>query len=73
MALYHLLRIKQVEARTGLHRSQIYAWMKEGHFPQSIKIGPASVAWLEKEIDEWVEKEVNLRQLRPSHRSNNHE
>jgi predicted DNA-binding transcriptional regulator AlpA len=35
MSPYHLLRIKQVEARTGLHRSQIYAWMKEGHFPQS--------------------------------------
>lgn len=39
MAPYHLLRIKQVEARTGLHRSQIYAWMKEDHFPQSIKKG----------------------------------
>lgn len=73
MAPYHLLRIKQVEARTGLHRSHIYAWMKEGHFPQSIKIGPASAAWLEKEIDEWVEKKLNLRQLRPSHRSNNHD
>jgi len=47
--------------------------MKEGHFSQSIKIRPASVAWLEKEIDEWVEKKLNLRQLRPSHRSNNHE
>ncbi|ELQ6218623.1 AlpA family phage regulatory protein [Cronobacter dublinensis] len=73
MAPYHLLRIKQVEARTGLHRSQIYAWMKEGHFSQSIKIGPASVAWLEKVIDEWVEKKLHLRQLRSSHRSNNHE
>lgn len=73
MAPYHLLRIKQVEARTGLHRSQIYAWMKEGHFPQSIKIGPASVAWLENEIDEWIEHKLSLRALRPSHRSNNHD
>ncbi|WP_337661550.1 AlpA family phage regulatory protein, partial [Pectobacterium brasiliense] len=23
-------------------------------FPSSIKIGPASVAWLESEIDEWI-------------------
>ncbi|WP_442870708.1 AlpA family phage regulatory protein [Citrobacter sp. Igbk 14] len=44
------MRIKQVEARTGLHRSQIYAWMNEGHFPQSIKIAPARVAWLENEM-----------------------
>ncbi|MCX8985936.1 AlpA family transcriptional regulator [Citrobacter portucalensis] len=73
MTSYQLLRIKQVEARTGLNRSQIYAWMKEGHFPQSIKIGPASVAWIEKEIDEWVEKKLSLRSLRPLNRSNSHE
>ncbi|ELY4677478.1 AlpA family transcriptional regulator [Cronobacter turicensis] len=73
MATYHLLRIKQVKARTGLHRSQIYVWMKEGHFPQSIKIGPASVAWLENEIDDWIENKLSLRALRPSHGSNNHD
>lgn len=66
MTSYQLLRIKQVQARTGLNRSQIYARMKEGDFPQSIKIGPASVAWLEKEIDEWIERKVNLRQLHSS-------
>lgn len=73
MTSYQLLRIKQVEARTGLNRSQIYAWMKEGYFPQSIKIGPASVAWIEKEIDEWVEKKLSLRSLRPLNRSSSHE
>ncbi|EOC1286932.1 AlpA family phage regulatory protein [Cronobacter muytjensii] len=67
------MRIKQVEARTGLHRSQIYAWMKEGHFPQSIKTGPASVAWLGNEIDKGIENTLRLRALRPSHKSNNNE
>lgn len=29
--------------------------MKGGSFPRSIiKVGPASVAWLESEIDEWI-------------------
>ncbi|NPE50242.1 AlpA family transcriptional regulator, partial [Dickeya dadantii] len=45
---------KQVEEKTGLKRSQIYLYMKDGTFPASIKIGPASVAWLESEIDEWI-------------------
>nr|WP_280926354.1 AlpA family transcriptional regulator [Klebsiella variicola] len=51
---HQLLRLKQVEEKTGLKRSQIYLYMKEGTFPRSIKIGPASVAWLESEIDEWI-------------------
>ncbi|MFK9903014.1 MULTISPECIES: helix-turn-helix transcriptional regulator, partial [Enterobacterales] len=27
----------------------------------SIKIGPASVAWLESEIDEWINKKLSDR------------
>ncbi|MDM4208098.1 AlpA family transcriptional regulator [Klebsiella spallanzanii] len=54
MTSHQLLRLKQVEVKTGLKRSQIYLYMKEGTFPCSIKIGPASVAWLESEIDEWI-------------------
>jgi prophage regulatory protein len=54
MTSHQLLRLKQVEEKTGLKRSQIYLYMKEGTFPRSIKIGPASVAWLESEIDEWI-------------------
>lgn len=44
-----------------LKRSQIYFYMKEGAFPRSIKIGPASVAWLESEIDEWINKKLSDR------------
>ncbi|MCV5632202.1 AlpA family phage regulatory protein, partial [Escherichia coli] len=29
--------------------------------PRSIKIGPASVAWLESEIDEWINKKLSDR------------
>lgn len=54
MTSHHLLRLKQVEEKTGLKRSQIYLYMKNCSFPRSIKIGPSSVAWLESEIDEWI-------------------
>ncbi|WP_324726370.1 AlpA family transcriptional regulator [Klebsiella sp. ZJOU C1] len=54
MTSHQLLRLKQVEEKTGLKRSQVYLYMKKGNFPKSIKIGPASVAWLESEIDEWI-------------------
>ncbi|MEC3929553.1 AlpA family transcriptional regulator, partial [Citrobacter braakii] len=45
----------------GLKRSQIYLYMKDGTFPRSIKIGPASVAWLESEIDEWINLKLSSR------------
>ncbi|EIF2903196.1 AlpA family phage regulatory protein [Salmonella enterica subsp. enterica serovar Kottbus] len=44
MTSHQLLRLKQVEAKTGIKRSQIYLYMQSGNFPHSIKIGPASVA-----------------------------
>lgn len=62
MTSHHLLRLKQVEEKTGLKRSQIYLYMKNGSFPRSIKIGPSSVAWLESEIDEWVDIKLGNRQ-----------
>lgn len=62
MTSHHLLRLKQIEEKTGLKRSQIYLYMKNGSFPRSIKIGPSSVAWLESEIDEWINVKLGNRQ-----------
>lgn len=42
MTSHQLLRLRQVEEKTGLKRSQIYLYMKYGTFPASIKIGPAT-------------------------------
>lgn len=53
-----LLRRKQVEEITGISRSSIYARMDEGTFPQSIPIGQKAVAWLEHEIQEWIEEQI---------------
>ncbi len=49
-----LMRRKQVEARTGLPRSTMYAWIAEGNFPEPVSLGPRAVAWLESEIEEWI-------------------
>ncbi|ECG4949224.1 TPA: AlpA family transcriptional regulator [Salmonella enterica] len=58
---HRLLRLPQVLDKTGLKRSQVYTYMKTGDFPKSVKIGPASVAWLESEIDEWINAKINNR------------
>ena len=49
-----ILRRKQVEARTGLSRSTIYAFISEGVFPKPINLGNRAVGWIEAEIDAWL-------------------
>ena len=49
------LRLREVLHRTGLGRSTVYRWMDEGRFPKSVRLGGRSVAWIEHEIDEWLQ------------------
>lgn len=49
-----VLRLPDVKARTGLSRSSIYAYIKDGKFPQHIALGERSVGWYESEVDAWV-------------------
>lgn len=62
-----ILRRKQVEARTGLPRSSIYARLRHNPkrpddfdptFPQPVNIGAKAVGWIESEIDEWIATQI---------------
>lgn len=55
-----LLRLPDVEARTGLKKSAIYAGMKAGTFPQCLKLGPRASAWPSSEIDSWIAERIRL-------------
>jgi len=46
-----VLRLPDIKQKTGLGRSSIYAFEKEGKFPQRIPIGARSVGWLQSEVD----------------------
>lgn len=49
------LRRRDVEARTGLSRSTLYAMMAQGMFPRPVRLGLRAVGWPEAEIVEWLE------------------
>ena len=54
-----ILRRKQVEARTGLSRSPIYARIKAGTFPKPVRLGSGrAVGWVEGEIDAWLADQI---------------
>jgi prophage regulatory protein len=63
-----ILRRKQVEARTGLSRSTIYAKLRRNPkrpadfdptFPRPISVGAKAVGWIESELDTWLIAQIN--------------
>lgn len=60
-----IMRRRQVEARTGLSRSSIYARIKDGAFPAPISLGDdaRAVGWIEAEIDNWIALQVSKRRV----------
>ena len=55
-----ILRRPQVQQRTGLSRSTLYQYIKDGEFPKSITLGPRSVGWLESDISDWIAERVKI-------------
>ncbi|HAV1903910.1 TPA: AlpA family transcriptional regulator [Enterobacter hormaechei subsp. steigerwaltii] len=49
-----LIRLPEVQRRTGYSKAWIYRLMAEQRFPSSIKIGSRAIAFIESEIDEWI-------------------
>lgn len=55
------IRLPQVIDRTGLSKSTIYKRADEGTFPKPVPLGNSLSAWVEAEVDEWMEGCVKLR------------
>lgn len=55
------LKLKEVMEKTALSRSAIYRKMNDGEFPQSVSLGDRAVAWVESEVDEWMEDRLERR------------
>ncbi|WP_238939085.1 helix-turn-helix transcriptional regulator [Mixta mediterraneensis] len=53
-----LVRLSEVLNRTGYSRAWIYKLIAQGRFPQPVKIGSRSIAFVENEIDEWINQRI---------------
>ena len=55
-----ILRLLAVKARTGLSRSTIYLRVSEGTFPKPVSLGVRAVGWVEAEVQEWVQRQIEV-------------
>jgi len=53
-----ILRLPEVQMTCGMSRSSIYAGMKNGTFPKTIRLGTRMVGWTQKDIDDWIESKL---------------
>ena len=49
----HFLSERQLCARLGVSRTTLWRWMKDGHLPHSVQIGPRCVRWRLEDIEQW--------------------
>ncbi len=53
-----LLRLTDVRERVPYSRSTIYQLIAEGKFPKPISLGGRAVAWVEDDVDAWIEARI---------------
>lgn len=59
-----LIRLPRVERITGRGRSQIYRGVVDGTFPRPVRIGARAVAWIEAEVQQWINDRIAERDAR---------
>ena len=60
MAL-RIMRLNEVKAVTGLSKTTIYRFEKEGRFPSRVSLGERSMGWFEDEINLWLTQRIAAR------------
>ena len=65
------IRLPEVLSRTGYGRTSIYRKMEDGSFPRSVKLGgpledpeafdSRAIAWIEDEVEQWIESRIEER------------
>lgn len=59
-----LIRLPEVLERTGYGKARIYRLISEGRFPAPVKIGVRAVAFVESEVDEWIQSVIETSRIK---------
>ena len=59
-----ILRLPTVKARTGLSRSTIYLRISEDRFPKQVSLGARAVGWIEAEVNDWLDRQIETSRTR---------
>lgn len=52
------IKLPEVKRRTSLSTSEIYRRLEAGTFPAQVRLGAKAVAWLDSEVQDWIDQTV---------------
>ena len=55
---HRIIRLPEVISKTGLSRSTIYLRVSRNGFPKPVNLGGRAVGWVEAEIQEWLNLQI---------------
>jgi len=53
-----LIRLPETLSRAGVSRSYVYDAVKKGEFPKPVKVTERTSAWVESEVQEWIDQRI---------------
>ncbi|VXD08620.1 Dipicolinate synthase [Enterobacterales bacterium 8AC] len=53
-----LIRMSETMRRTGYGKAWLYKLIAQGRFPKPVKIGSRSIAFIETEVDTWINQRI---------------
>lgn len=56
-----ILRLAEVQVKTGLKHTAIYERIAKGTFPRPIPLGTKARGFVESEIDDWIVQQIAQR------------
>ncbi len=62
------LRKKTTAQRVGYHPSHVMRLVRAGEFPQPVRLGPNSIAFVEDEVEAWMRARVEERDTQAADR-----
>lgn len=57
------IRLPKVIEKIAIGRTTVYEKIKTGEFPKPYPLGARAVAWLEEDIDAWIEARITASRL----------
>jgi len=48
------IRPQELATMLAVHRTTLWRWVRDGHIPRPVRLGPNTVAWDSTQIDAWL-------------------
>ena len=56
------IRAQELATMLAVHRTTLWRWVRDGHLPRPVQLGPNTVAWNSAEIEAWLTARAGARE-----------